>query len=167
MTYDFRKYRPTPVVARPQRRWPDQAITQAPRWCAVDLRDGNQALVKPMTVEQKTRLFLLLVKVGFKEIEVGFPAASQPDFDFVRQLIEQRQIPDDVTIQVLTQARPELIARTYESLKGARKAIVHVYNSTSRTQREQVFRTDADGVKAIAVNGARCVAEHAARHPET
>ena len=167
MTYDFRKYRPTPVVARPQRRWPDQVITQTPRWCAVDLRDGNQALVKPMTVEQKTRLFLLLVKVGFKEIEVGFPAASQPDFDFVRQLIEQRQIPDDVTIQVLTQARPELIARTYESLKGVSKAIVHVYNSTSRTQREQVFRTDVDGVKAIAVAGARCVAEHAARHPET
>ena len=167
MTYDFRKYRPTPVVARPQRRWPDQVITQAPRWCAVDLRDGNQALVKPMTVEQKTRLFVLLVKVGFKEIEVGFPAASQPDFDFVRQLIEQRQIPDDVTIQVLTQARPELIARTYESLKGVSKAIVHVYNSTSRTQREQVFRTDVDGVKAIAVAGARCVAEHAARHPET
>jgi len=167
MAYDFRKYRPTPVVVRPQRRWPDQTITQAPRWCAVDLRDGNQALVKPMTVEQKTRLFLLLVKVGFKEIEVGFPAASQPDFDFVRQLIEQRQIPDDVTIQVLTQARPELIARTYESLKGASKAIVHVYNSTSRTQREQVFRTDVAGVKAIAVAGAKCVAEHAARHPET
>ncbi|MES2908091.1 MAG: 2-isopropylmalate synthase [Pseudomonadota bacterium] len=169
MTYDFRKYRPTSVVAlaRPQRRWPDQVITQAPRWCAVDLRDGNQALVKPMTVEQKTRLFLLLVKVGFKEIEVGFPAASQPDFDFVRQLIEQRQIPDDVTIQVLTQARPELIARTYESLKGVSKAIVHVYNSTSRTQREQVFRTDVAGVKAIAVAGAKCVAEHAAQHPET
>jgi len=167
MTFDFRKYRPTPVVARPQRRWPDQVITQAPRWCAVDLRDGNQALVKPMTVEQKTKLFLLLVKVGFKEIEVGFPAASQPDFDFVRQLIEQQQIPDDVTIQVLTQARPELIARTYESLKGASKAIVHVYNSTSRTQREQVFRTDVAGVKAIAVAGAQCVAEHAARHPET
>ena len=167
MAFDFRKYRPTPVVTRPQRRWPDQVITQAPRWCAVDLRDGNQALVKPMTVEQKTKLFLLLVKVGFKEIEVGFPAASQPDFDFVRQLIEQQQIPDDVTIQVLTQARPELIARTYESLKGASKAIVHVYNSTSRTQREQVFRTDVAGVKAIAVAGAQCVAEHAARHPET
>jgi 2-isopropylmalate synthase len=167
MAYDFRKYRPTPVVVRPQRRWPDHVITQAPRWCAVDLRDGNQALVKPMTVEQKTRLFQLLVKVGFKEIEVGFPAASQPDFDFVRQLIEQQQIPDDVTIQVLTQARPELIARTYASLKGAKRAIVHVYNSTSRTQREQVFRTDVAGVKAIAVAGAHCVAEHAAQHPET
>lgn len=167
MAFDHRKYRPTPIFSRPQRRWPDQTLTQAPRWCAVDLRDGNQALVKPMTVEQKTRLFQLLVKIGFKEIEVGFPAASQPDFDFVRQLIEQRQIPDDVTIQVLTQARPELIARTYESLHGAARAIVHVYNSTSRTQREQVFRTDVAGVKAIAIAGAQCVAEHAARHPET
>lgn len=167
MAFDHRKYRPAPVVQRPQRRWPDQVITTAPRWCAVDLRDGNQALVKPMSVEQKTRLFALLVKIGLKEIEVGFPAASQPDFDFVRQLIEQNQIPEDVTIQVLTQARPELIARTYESLRGAKRAIVHVYNSTSRTQREQVFRTDVEGVKAIAVNGARCVAEHAARHPET
>lgn len=167
MAFDHRKYRPAPVVQRPQRRWPDQVITQAPRWCAVDLRDGNQALVKPMTVEQKTRLFALQVKIGLKEIEVGFPAASQPDFDFVRQLIEQNQIPEDVTIQVLTQARPELIARTYESLRGAKRAIVHVYNSTSRTQREQVFRTDVAGIKAIAVNGARCVAEHAARHPET
>lgn len=167
MAFDHRKYRPAPVVQRPQRRWPDQVITTAPRWCAVDLRDGNQALVKPMSVEQKTRLFALLVKIGVKEIEVGFPAASQPDFDFVRQLIEQDQIPEDVTIQVLTQARPELIARTYESLRGVKRAIVHVYNSTSRTQREQVFRTDVAGVKAIAVAGAQCVAEHAARQPET
>ncbi len=167
MAFDHRKYRPAPAIQRPQRRWPDQVITQAPRWCAVDLRDGNQALVKPMSVAQKTRLFELLVKIGCKEIEVGFPAASQPDFDFVRQLIEQNQIPDDVTIQVLTQARPELIARTYESLRGVKRAIVHVYNSTSRTQREQVFRTDVEGVKTIAVNGARCVAEHAARQPET
>lgn len=167
MAFDHRKYRPAPAIKRPQRRWPDQVITQAPRWCAVDLRDGNQALVKPMSVAQKTRLFALLVKIGCKEIEVGFPAASQPDFDFVRQLIEQNQIPDDVTIQVLTQARPELIARTYESLQGAKRAIVHVYNSTSRTQREQVFRTDVEGIRTIAVNGARCVAEHAARQPDT
>ncbi|MDP1776824.1 MAG: 2-isopropylmalate synthase, partial [Moraxellaceae bacterium] len=167
MAFDHRKYRPSPTINRPQRRWPNHQIEAAPRWCAVDLRDGNQALVKPMTVEQKTRLFALLVKIGFKEIEVGFPAASQPDFDFVRQLIERDLIPADVTIQVLTQARPELITRTYESLQGAKQAIVHVYNSTSRTQREQVFRTDAAGVKAIAVNGARCVAEHAAKHPET
>jgi 2-isopropylmalate synthase len=167
MTFDHRKYRPSPTIQRPQRQWPNRQIEAAPRWCAVDLRDGNQALVKPMTVEQKTRLFALLVKIGFKEIEVGFPAASQPDFDFVRQLIERNLIPDDVTIQVLTQARPELITRTYESLQGAKQAIVHVYNSTSHTQREQVFRTDVAGVKTIAVNGARCVAEHAAQHPET
>jgi len=167
MTFDHRKYRPSPTIQRPQRQWPNRQIEAAPRWCAVDLRDGNQALVKPMTVEQKTRLFALLVKIGFKEIEVGFPAASQPDFDFVRQLIERNLIPDDVTIQVLTQARPELITRTYESLRGAKQAIVHVYNSTSRTQREQVFRTDVAGVKTIAVHGARCVAEHAAQHPET
>ncbi|MFX6098180.1 2-isopropylmalate synthase, partial [Acinetobacter baumannii] len=161
MAFDHRKYRPAPVVQRPQRRWPDQVITTTPRWCAVDLRDGNQALVKPMTVEQKTRLFLLLVKIGLKEIEVGFPAASQPDFDFVRKLIEENLIPDDVTIQVLTQAREELIARTYESLEGVPRAIVHVYNSTSITQREQVFRTDVAGVKSIAVNGARWVREKA------
>ncbi|MBA4152221.1 MAG: 2-isopropylmalate synthase, partial [Acinetobacter sp.] len=136
MTFDHRKYRPSPTIQRPQRQWPNRQVEAAPRWCAVDLRDGNQALVKPMTVEQKTRLFALLVKIGFKEIEVGFPAASQPDFDFVRQLIERNLIPDDVTIQVLTQARPELITRTYESLQGAKQAIVHVYNSTSRTQRE-------------------------------
>lgn len=167
MSFDHRKYRPADVVVRPQRRWPDQIITTAPRWCGVDLRDGNQALVKPMTVEQKTRLFELQVKIGFKEIEVGFPAASQPDFDFVRKLIEEDRIPDDVTIQVLTQAREELIARTYEALQGVPRAIVHVYNSTSRTQREQVFKTDAAGVKAIAVQGAESVARHAAAHPET
>ncbi|REH36681.1 2-isopropylmalate synthase [Paraperlucidibaca baekdonensis] len=167
MAFDHRKYRPAPVLARPQRQWPNQVITQAPRWCAVDLRDGNQALVKPMTVAQKIRLFECLVRCGFREIEVGFPAASQPDFDFVRALIEQQRIPDTVTIQVLTQARPELIARTYESLRGAPKAIVHVYNSTSKIQREQVFQTDVAGVKAIAVAGAQCVAEHAAQHPET
>lgn len=167
MSFDHRKYSPTPVVARAHRRWPDQVITQAPRWCAVDLRDGNQALVKPMTVAQKTRLFELMVKLGFKEIEIGFPAASQPDFDFARKLIEEQRIPDDVTIQVLTQAREELIARTYEALLGAPRAIVHVYNSTSRTQREQVFKTDIAGIKAIAVSGAESVARHAARHPET
>ena len=167
MAFDHRKYRPAPVVARPQRQWPNHVIRQAPRWCAVDLRDGNQALVKPMTVAQKIRLFECLVRCGFREIEVGFPAASQPDFDFVRALFEQDRIPDTVTIQVLTQARPELIARTYESLNGVKRAIVHVYNSTSITQREQVFQTDVAGVKAIAVAGARCVAEHAALHPET
>jgi 2-isopropylmalate synthase len=167
MSFDPRKYRPFAPIARPQRRWPDRVITQAPAWCAVDLRDGNQALAKPMNIAQKQRLFDLLVKLGFKEIEIGFPAASQPDFDFCRQLIEQDRVPADVTLQVLTQARPELIARTYEALQGARRAVVHVYNSTSTVQREQVFQTDREGVKAIAVRGAELVRQHAAQHPET
>lgn len=166
-SFDHTKYSPFKPVAITNRTWPDNAITKAPIWSSVDLRDGNQALVEPMTVEQKKQFFALLVDVGFKEIEVGFPAASQLDFDFVRWLIEEDQVPDDVYIQVLTQARPELIERTYESLKGAKKAIVHVYNSTSTTQREQVFRMDMEGIKQIAVNGAKCVKEHAAKHPET
>jgi len=166
-TFNYKKYTPFKPVAIENRTWPDNDITKAPIWSSVDLRDGNQALVEPMTVEQKKQFFALLVDVGFKEIEVGFPAASQLDFDFVRWLIEEEQVPDDVYIQVLTQARPELIARTYESLKGAKKAIVHVYNSTSTTQREQVFRMDMDGIKQIAVNGAKCVKEHAEKHPET
>ncbi|TGN41457.1 2-isopropylmalate synthase [Marinobacter confluentis] len=167
MAFDHRKYIPFRPVAKTDRRWPDQVIEKAPRWCAVDLRDGNQALVKPMTVAQKQRLFDLLVKVGFKEIEIGFPAASQPDFDFCRKLIEENRIPDDVQIQVLTQARPELIERTYKALEGARKAIVHVYNSTSTVQREQVFGMDREGVKEIAVNGARVVKAIAEKYPDT
>ncbi|WP_417552310.1 2-isopropylmalate synthase [Marinomonas fungiae] len=166
-SFDHTKYRPFEPVAIANRTWPDQEITKAPIWASVDLRDGNQALVEPMTVEQKKEFFKLLVDVGFKEIEVGFPAASQLDFDFVRWLIEEDQVPDDVYIQVLTQARPELIERTYESLKGAKKAVVHVYNSTSKTQREQVFRLGKDGIKDIAVRGAQCVKDHAAKHPET
>ncbi|BFM48410.1 2-isopropylmalate synthase [Marinomonas sp. THO17] len=166
-SFDHTKYRPFQPVAIANRTWPDQEITKAPIWSSVDLRDGNQALVEPMTVEQKKQFFALLVDVGFKEIEVGFPAASQLDFDFVRWLIEEDQVPDDVYIQVLTQARPELIERTYESLKGAKKAIVHVYNSTSKTQREQVFRLGKDGIKEIAVKGAQCVKEHAEKYPET
>ncbi|MGB0781618.1 MAG: 2-isopropylmalate synthase [Marinomonas sp.] len=166
-SFDHTKYTPFKPVAITNRTWPDQTITKAPIWSSVDLRDGNQALVEPMTVDQKKQFFALLVDVGFKEIEVGFPAASQLDFDFVRWLIEEDQVPDDVYIQVLTQARPELIERTYESLKGAKKAIVHVYNSTSTTQREQVFRMDMEGIKQIAVNGAKCVKEHAAKYPET
>ncbi|WOD07263.1 2-isopropylmalate synthase [Marinomonas sp. GJ51-6] len=166
-SFDHTKYTPFKSVDIQNRTWPDQEITAAPIWSSVDLRDGNQALVEPMTVEQKKQFFALLVDVGFKEIEVGFPAASQLDFDFVRWLIEEDQVPDDVYIQVLTQARPELIERTYESLKGAKKAIVHVYNSTSKTQREQVFRLDKDGIKDIAVKGAQCVKDHAAKHPET
>jgi 2-isopropylmalate synthase len=165
--FDHRKYRPFAPLVLSNRQWPNRVITQAPTWCSVDLRDGNQALIQPMDVTQKLRLFEQLVQIGFKEIEVGFPAASQPDFDFVRRIIEQGHIPSDVTIQVLTQARPELITRTYEALAGARRAIVHVYNSTNRVQREQVFGLDRDGVKAIAVNGARAVQAGAKAYPQT
>ena len=165
--FDHRKYVPFAPVALQDRTWPDQLISKAPRWCSVDLRDGNQALIEPMSVAQKKQMFDLLLEIGFKEIEVGFPSASQPDFDFVRYLIEENRIPDDVTVQVLTQARPELIARTYEALKGVKRAIVHVYNSTSVVQREKVFKMDKAGIKAIAVDGARLVKEHAAKHPET
>ncbi|RAX49580.1 2-isopropylmalate synthase [Arthrobacter sp. AQ5-05] len=141
-------------VSLPDRTWPDKYITAAPRWCAVDLRDGNQALIDPMSPERKHKMFDLLVKMGFKEIEVGFPSASQTDFDFVRQLIE-RGIPDDVTIQVLTQSREHLIERTYEALEGAKQAIVHLYNSTSVLQRRVVFNQDQDGIVDIALTGAR------------
>ena len=165
--FDHKKYIPFQPIKLTDRQWPDQQITQAPDWCSVDLRDGNQALINPMDGEKKTRLFLQLIKMGFKEIEVGFPSASQPDFDFVRKLIEENMIPDDVTIQVLTQARESLIARTYESLVGARKAVVHVYNSTSTVQREQVFALDREGIKAIAVEGARHVRNYASNYPQT
>ena len=165
--FNHKKYRPFAPIKMSQRTWPDQVITQAPTWCSVDLRDGNQALIEPMSVEQKKRLFALLVKVGFKEIEVGFPAASQPDFDFVRWLIEEDQVPNDVTLQALTQARPELIERTFESLKGARRAVVHVYNSTSTVQREQVFKLDRQGIVDIAVSGAKKVKALADERPET
>ncbi|MEC9085408.1 MAG: 2-isopropylmalate synthase, partial [Pseudomonadota bacterium] len=167
MAFDHRKYVAFQPVAKKDRRWPDQVIQKAPVWCAVDLRDGNQALVKPMSVAQKQRLFDLLVKLGFKEIEIGFPAASQPDFDFCRKLIEENRIPDDVKIQVLTQARPELIERTYQALEGAKRAIVHVYNSTSTVQREQVFGLDREGIRDIAVRGATIVRDIAARYPDT
>ncbi len=142
-------------VDLPDRTWPGKRITEAPRWCAVDLRDGNQALIDPMSPERKRIMFDLLVKMGYKEIEVGFPSASQTDFDFVRQLIEEDAIPDDVTIQVLTQARDHLITRTYESLIGAKQAIVHLYNSTSILQRDVVFRSDREGIKKIATDGAK------------
>src|SRR5688572_10932333 len=152
------KYRPfheTLNVDLPDRTWPSKRITQAPRWCALDLRDGNQALIDPMSPERKRIMFDLLVRMGFKEIEVGFPSASQTDFDFVRSLIEEDLIPDDVTIQVLTQSREALINRTYESLRGAKRAIVHLYNSTSVLQRDVVFRTDKQGIIDIALEGAR------------
>ncbi|HUW28943.1 MAG TPA: 2-isopropylmalate synthase [Sulfuriferula sp.] len=166
-TFDHRKYRPTPTPQMRDRQWPDRTLSAAPRWCSVDLRDGNQALLEPMNVAQKQRLWALLVKLGFKEIEVGFPAASQPDFDFVRWLIEAHAIPDDVTIQVLVQAREALIARTFEALKGAKRAIVHVYNSTSPVQRERVFGLDRDGVTAIARQGAEWVRREAQKYPAT
>src|SRR6202789_3322625 len=149
------------------RTWPSRVIAAPPSWCSVDVRDGNQALIEPMDGARKRRMFDMLVKIGFKEIEVGFPAASQTDFDFVRELFEQELIPDDVVIQVLTQARPELIARTYESLRGVRRAIMHVYNSTSVAQRRVVFRTDRAGIVDIAVRGASCVREHAERERGT
>jgi 2-isopropylmalate synthase len=157
------KYQSFKPIGLADRTWPNRVIQAPPTWCSVDLRDGNQALIEPMDAARKRRMFDMLLKIGFKEIEVGFPAASQTDFDFVREIIEQRLIPDDVTIQVLTQARPELIARTYESLRGARRAIVHVYNSTSVAQRRVVFRTDRAGIVEIALRGATAVREHAER----
>ncbi|WP_123027753.1 2-isopropylmalate synthase [Mycolicibacterium stellerae] len=165
------RYRPfaeeVEPVSVPDRTWPDKIIDKAPLWCAVDLRDGNQALIDPMSPARKRRMFDLLVRMGYKEIEVGFPSASQTDFDFVREIITEGAIPDDVTIQVLTQCRPELIERTFEACEGAPRAIVHFYNSTSILQRRVVFRADRDAVKAIATDGARQCVEEAAKHPGT
>ncbi|GCD21522.1 2-isopropylmalate synthase [Cellulomonas algicola] len=164
------KYRPFHEQIRvdlPDRTWPGKRMTQAPRWCAVDLRDGNQALIEPMNPARKLEMFELLVQMGFKEIEVGFPSASQTDFDFVRMLIEEGRIPDDVVIQVLTQAREHLIERTYEAIAGAKQAIVHLYNSTSTLQREVVFRSDEDGIVDIAVSGARFCKKYEELVPDT
>jgi 2-isopropylmalate synthase len=161
------KYRAFTPIDLADRKWPNAIIAAPPTWCSVDLRDGNQALIEPMDPARKRRMFDMLVRIGFREIEVGFPAASQTDYDFVRDIIERNLIPDDVTIQVLTQARPELIARTYEALKGARRAIVHVYNSTSAAQRRVVFRLDRAGIIDIATRGASLVREHAERNPGT
>jgi 2-isopropylmalate synthase len=161
------KYRPFPPIHLPDRQWPSRSLERAPTWCSVDLRDGNQALVEPMGADRKRRMFDLLVKMGFKEIEVGFPAASQTEFDFVREIIEQDLIPPDVTIQVLTQSRAELIERTFEAIRGARRAIVHLYNSTSTLQRRVVFGLDRAGITDIAVTGAKLIRDHAAAMPET
>jgi 2-isopropylmalate synthase len=166
-TFDHRKYRPVPAVPLARRTWPGRTIEKAPRWASVDLRDGNQALLEPMSVGQKRRLWGLLVGLGFKEIEIGFPSASQPDYDFVRWLIEEDQIPEDVTVQALVQARDELVARTFEALEGAPRAIVHVYNSTSTVQRERVFGKDREGITAIARHGAQLLQREAVKYPET
>ncbi|CAN5891307.1 2-isopropylmalate synthase [soil metagenome] len=157
----YQRYRAFSPIDLPDRTWPNRTITAAPRWCAVDLRDGNQALIDPMSSERKRRFFELLVGMGYKEIEVGFPSASQTDFDFVREIIEGDLIPDDVTVQVLTQARDELIERTFDSVRGAKQAIVHLYNSTSTLQRRVVFGLDRDGIRDIAVRGARTCAKFA------
>lgn len=161
------KYRPFPPVEIGDRQWPARVIDRPPIWCSVDLRDGNQALVEPMGSERKRRMFDLLLKLGFKEIEIAFPAASQTDFDFVRELIEEDVVPGDVTIQVLTQAREDLIRRTFESIRGAKRAIVHLYNSTSTLQRRVVFGLDRPGIVDIAVAGARLIKRLAAEMPET
>jgi 2-isopropylmalate synthase len=167
----FRRYRPFPElverVSVPDRTWPDRTIARAPQWCAVDLRDGNQALIDPMSPARKRRMFELLVRMGYKEIEVGFPAASQTDFTFVREIIEDGAIPEDVSIQVLCQCRAELLARTFEALRGAPRAIVHIYNSTSILQRRVVFREEREGVKKIATEAAGYVLDLAARQPDT
>lgn len=158
-----KKYRPFPPVDLPHRLWPNRTLTRAPRWCSVDLRDGNQALAVPMNVSQKLELFHTLVKCGFKEIEVGFPSASNTEFTFNRRLIEEKRAPDDVWLQVLVQAREDLIERTFESLVGAKKAIIHLYNSTSPAQRRVVFGKSKDEIKAIAVHGARLIQERLPR----
>ena len=166
--FNHKKYQPFAFAPKmTQRTWPDKTITKAPIWTSVDLRDGNQALIEPMSIEQKMRFFDLLVQVGFKEIEIGFPSAAQVEYDFTRKLIEGGHVPDDVTLQVLVQAREHLIRRTFESLKGAKRAIVHVYNSTSKVQREKVYQKDYDDIIAIAVEGAPLLRELAKEYPET
>ncbi|MCH1782553.1 2-isopropylmalate synthase [Psychrobacter glaciei] len=166
--FDYQKYRPFAFApSLPDRTWPSKTIEKSPIWASVDLRDGNQALIDPMTIEQKMRFFETLVDVGFKEIEIGFPSAAQVEFDFARKLIEENHVPNDVTLQVLVQAREHLIARTFESLKGAKRAVVHVYNSTSRVQREKVYGKDKAEIKEIAIVGAKLLKEYAAKYPET
>src|SRR5580698_1597577 len=167
MSDPSKKYRPFEPIPLRDRQWPSRTIQKPPVWCSVDLRDGNQALIEPMDTARKTRMFLKLLEVGFKEIEIGFPSASQTDFDFCRDLIERNLIPSDVTVQVLVQARDPLIERTFEAVKGIRRAIVHLYNSTSTLQRRVVFGLDRAGIKDIAVNGARSVIQCSAQYPQT
>ena len=162
---NYKRYRKNPVVDYPEREWPGKEIEKAPIWCSVDLRDGNQALIDPMVVSEKIEMFQYLIKLGFKEIEIGFPAASQIEFDFLRQLIERKMIPDDVRVQVLTQCREELIDRTFESIEGCKEAIVHIYNSTSTLQRDVVFGMSREEIVDIAVKGTLMVKERAAKFP--
>lgn len=162
---NYKRYRRNPVIDLPDRQWPNNQIEKAPIWCSVDLRDGNQALIEPMLVEEKIEFFNLLVKLGFKEIEVGFPSASQIEFDFLRQLVDKNLIPDDVTVQVLVQCREHLIKRTFEALEGVKRAIVHIYNSTSTLQRDVVFNMTKEEIKQIAIEGARLVKEYAKSFP--
>ena len=159
---NYKRYQRVPVMNYPEREWPNKEIQKAPIWCSVDLRDGNQALVEPMVVEEKIEMFNMLVQMGFKEIEIGFPAASQIEFDFLRQLVERRLIPDDVTVQVLTQCRDHLLQRTFESIQGIPKAVVHIYNSTSTLQRDVVFHMDREEIKQIAIDGVDMVKNYMA-----
>jgi 2-isopropylmalate synthase len=161
------KYKPFNLIELNERTWPGRSIELSPQWCSVDLRDGNQALIEPMGEERKLRMFKMLLEIGFKEIEVGFPSASQTDFDFVRKIIKENLVPNDVTIQALTQARPELIKRTFEALEGSKRAIVHVYNSTSTLQRRVVFKSDEKGIQKIATDGAKWVLDQSKLYPET
>ena len=161
------KYKPFNLIELNDRTWPGRSIEISPQWCSVDLRDGNQALIEPMGEERKLRMFKMLLEIGFKEIEVGFPSASQTDFDFVRKIIKENLVPNDVTIQALTQARPELIKRTFEALEGSKRAIVHVYNSTSTLQRRVVFKSDKKGIQKIATDGAKWVLDQSKLYPET
>ena len=156
---NFKKYKRVPVLDYPNREWPDKEIKKAPAWCSVDLRDGNQALIDPMTVDEKIEMFQLLLKLGFKEIEIGFPAASQIEYDFLRKLVEENMIPDDVTVQVLTQCREHLIDRTFEAIEGIKNVIVHIYNSTSVLQRDVVFHMDKEAIEQIAIDGTNMVKE--------
>ncbi len=162
---NYSRYRKNPVVNYPEREWPNKEITKAPIWCSVDLRDGNQALIDPMVVEEKIEMFQFLIQLGFKEIEIGFPAASQIEFDFLRQLIDRNMIPDDVVVQVLTQCREELIDRTFEAIEGCKQAIVHIYNSTSTLQRDVVFNMDREHITEIAIKGTQMVKERAKKFP--
>lgn len=162
---NYARYRKNPVIDYPEREWPNKEITKAPIWCSVDLRDGNQALIDPMVVEEKIEMFQYLIQLGFKEIEIGFPAASQIEYDFLRQLVDRKLIPDDVVVQVLTQCREELIDRTFEAIEGCKQAIVHIYNSTSTLQRDVVFHMDKEHITEIAVKGTQMVKERAEKFP--